>query len=133
MYDNPLVRDYWFTGQAFNGADIVKRLKNPRKGSKGKVRSVEAVVTTTCAGATTTPKVQIGDGTTANKYADVALGTTAAGSSVMARDYAGGIKALADGAYVLTDSDGDLVVTLKAATGAGAAGVADIGIVVEWL
>lgn len=131
MYDTPHRLTYSFSAVDLHTADLTRVLKNPRKGSKGKVRSILAMVTTTCAGATTTPKIQIGDGTTANKYADVALGTTAAGSSVIGRDSAGGITALGY-PHVLTAADGDLTVTFKAATGAGAAGVADVQIEVEW-
>lgn len=131
MYDTPHRLTYSFSAVDLHTADLTRVLKNPRKGSKGKVRSILAMVTTTCAGATTTPKIQIGDGTTANKYADVALGTTAAGSSVIGRDSAGGITALGS-PHVLAAADGDLTVTFKAATGAGAAGVADVQIEVEW-
>jgi len=131
MYDTPVRLNYSFSGVSFAGADIVKVIKNPRKGFKGKVRSILAMVTTTCAGATTTPKVQVGDGVTANKYADVPLGTTAAGAAVIGRDVAGGILALAVPA-VVTASDGDLTLTFKAATGAGAAGVADIHVEIDW-
>lgn len=131
MYDTPHRVSYSFAALDLHTADLTRVIKNPKKGSKGKVRSVLAMVTTTCAGATTTPKIQIGDGVTANKYADVALGTTAAGSSVIGRDSASGITALSN-PMVLTASDGDLTVTFKAATGAGAAGVADVTIEVEW-
>jgi len=62
----------------------------------------------------------------------VSLGSTAANASVIAKDYAGGIVALNPGANVLTAADGDLTVTFVAATGAGAAGVADVSIEVEW-
>ena len=132
MYDTPHRLSYNFNGVAFNGADITRVIKNPRKGSKGKVRSILAMVTTTCDGAISKPRIQVGDGVTATKYADVSLGATPAGYSVIGRDSVGGITAITPGAFVMTAVDGDLTVTFKAALGAGAAGVADCVIEVEW-
>jgi len=132
MYDTPVRMTYGYTGVNFAAGDAVRVIKNPRKGTKGKVRSINIHATTTFAGATTKPKVQIGDGVTANKYADVDGGTTAAGAAMIARDQAGGITAMSVPA-VLTATDGDLTVTFKAPTGAGLAGVGDVHIEVEWL
>lgn len=131
MYDTPHRLTYGYPAVAFNGADIVRIIKNPRPGSKGKVTSINVHSTTTFAGATTLPKVQVGDGVTANKYADVQPGALAAGAAYVGKNAATGIKAV-DIPHVLTATDGDLTVTFKAATGGGAAGVADIHIEVEW-
>lgn len=132
MYDTPVRLNYCFAAVDFAGGDTTRLIKNPRKGSKGKVRSILIMPTTTFAGATTKPKVQIGDGVTVTKYANVDGGVTAAGSALMARDQAGGITAMSVPA-VLTATDGDLTVTFKAPTGGGLAGVGDVHIEVEWL
>lgn len=131
MYDTPHRLTYGYSAVAFNGADIVRIIKNPKTGSKGKVTSINVHSTTTFAGATTLPKVQVGDGVTANKYADVQPGALAAGAAYIGKNAATGINAV-DIPHVLTATDGDLTVTFKAATGSGAAGVADIHIAVEW-
>ncbi len=131
MYDTPHRLMYGYTGVNFAAGDAVRVIKNPKTGSKGKVRSINIHATTTFAGATTKPKVQIGDGVTVNKYADVDGGTLAAGSAMVAKNAAGGIKAI-DTPHVLTATDGDLTVTFKAPTGAGLAGVGDVHIEVEW-
>lgn len=127
MYDKPFRKTYSWNAVDLHTADLTRVLKNPVPGSKGKVVGIEVAVTTTCAGATTTPKVQCGDGTTANKYGELACGTTAAGTSIIAKNDAGGLKTT-----VPTASDGDITVTFKAATGAGAAGAGDVFITVEW-
>lgn len=131
MYDMPHRLTYAYSAISFAGGDLTRVIKNPRKGSKGKVRSINIHATTTFAGATTKPRVQVGDGVIATKYADVDGGALAADSALIGRDQASGIAALAI-PHVLTSSDGDLTVTFKAATGAGAAGVADVHIEVEW-
>lgn len=131
MYDIPHRLTYAFPAVAFNAADIVRIIKNPRTGAKGKVRSCNIYATTTFAGATTLPKVQVGDGVTANKYADVQAGALAAGAAYVGKDAASGILALGT-PHILTATNGDLTVTFKAATGGGAAGVADIHLEVEW-
>lgn len=131
MYDTPSRLMYGYTGVNFAAGDAVRIIKNPRKGMKGRVRSIQIHATTTFAGATTKPKVQVGDGVTVNKYADVDGGTTAAGSAMIAKDVAGGIVGLAV-PNVVTANDGDLTVTFKAPTGAGLAGVGDVHIEVEW-
>ena len=131
MYDMPIRMTYGYTGVNFAAGDAVRVIKNPRKGARGRVRSINIHATTTFAGATTKPKVQVGDGVTANRYADVDGGTTAAGAAMIARDVAGGIVGLAV-PNIVTATDGDLTVTFKAPTGAGLAGVGDVHIEVEW-
>jgi len=57
-YDRPVRQTYDFAGVSFASSDTTRLIKNPRTGSKGKVMSILAMVTTTCAGATTKPKVR---------------------------------------------------------------------------
>lgn len=149
-YDTPVRHVYTFAGNSFASADRAIVLKNPRKNSRGKLMSVEAMVTTTCAGATTTPSIKVGTSVGGAQLASIALGTAAAGEVVSARENrvvtltaaAGtstntvanstGIIGLATGAHVRAATDADIYVTLVAATGGGAAGVADVKIEVEW-
>jgi hypothetical protein len=119
-YSNPSSVTYAFSGVSFASSDTTFALTAPTGFEHGTVRQVLASVTTTCAGATTTPFVQLGKAGTLTKYANVALGTTAAGAAV---------NGTIGTAYV---DDTALVVTMKAATGAGAAGVATVFITIEW-
>lgn len=128
MYDRPFRKVYCFTGMDLHTADLTRLLKNPVKGSKGKVVGIEIMATTTLAGATTKPIIKCGDGTTADKYGSLNGGTTAAGSAIIARDDAGGLKTT-----VTTAVDGDITVTMAASTGGGAAGAGDVAITVEWI
>jgi hypothetical protein len=150
-YDTPVRHVYTFAANSFASADRAIVLKNPRKGARGKLMSVEAMVTTTCAGATTKPIIKVGTTVGGAELASVNLGTAAAGEVVSSRENktvvltaaagtvtsttvtnATGIIGLASGAHVRGATDADLYVTLVAATGAGAAGVADVKIEVEW-
>lgn len=128
MYDRPFRKTYCFTGMDLHTADLTRLIKNPVKGSKGRVVGIETMVTTTLAGATTKPIIKCGDGTTADKYGSLNAGATAAGSAIIAKTDADGLKTT-----VTTAVDGDITVTMAAATGAGAAGAGDVIITAEWI
>lgn len=135
-YDKVTRHLYTFAAEDFSSGDRAVVLKNPRTGSKGKCVGIEAMVTTTCAGATTKPIIKVGKTAGATDMGYLDLGTTAGGTSVIAKSYAAantnGLVGLAPGAHVRTANDGDVHVTLVAATGGGAAGVADVTIEIEW-
>lgn len=154
-YDFPRRHVYMFDAHSFASADRAIILKNPLKGSRGKLMSVDAMVTTTCAGATTKPIIKVGTTVGGAELFTMNLGTTAGGAVMSSREYGTVLTTAATGAvtsaysttagilgnkslvptdkYVVGASDADLYVTLVAATGGGAAGVADVKIEVEWM
>jgi hypothetical protein len=83
---------------------------------------VETRVTTTCAGGTTTPRIEIGDGSDTDRYFLWNLGTTAGGNNVLRSNTPANRSRFKE----RPAKGQDLTITLFAATGAGAAGVADV-------
>jgi hypothetical protein len=120
-YSNPLTQTITITGNSFASADATHAIKAPLGCSGGRLRDIQAAVTTTCAGGTTKPIVKLGKSGTLDKYATLNLGTTAAGASVAATSFT---------EDSITDTD--LLLTLVAATGAGAAGVASVIVIIDW-
>ncbi len=121
-YSNPLTQSISRTVD-FSSADTTLAIKAPPGCTRGILRDVQVAVTTTCAGATTKPKVQVGITGTLTKYANHDLGTTAAGAA----------SQLAAASMTENEiSDTDLIVTCKAATGSGAAGAGRLGILIDW-
>lgn len=159
-YDRPRKHVYMFDAADFSTADRAIILKNPFKGSKGKVLSVDAMIKTAGAG-DTTPIVKVGTTIGGAEFASIPLGTAAAGTVVSSREYGYvistgttgvatsafatttgilGLKktyTISNGAgtwsdHVVTTADSDVYVTLVASTGGTAAGVADVKIEVDW-
>jgi hypothetical protein len=134
-YEEPIRTSHFWNGIDFSGGDATRQIRGP-KGKKGKVVLVTANPTTSFVGTTSPGKVQVGDGTTANKYADLFLGAagagTAAGSVAVANDYASGLTGLVAGAFLTRAADSNIVVTFKSPVDGGVAGVADVLVEVEW-
>jgi len=135
-YDAPYRETYSFTAQAFGGGTITKVIKAP-KGRRGKVTHVVAQATVSFVGTTTPAAVQVGDGVTATKFANMPMGAagagTAAGSAVTAKDYASGLTGLVPTLpHLWSATDADITVTLAAATGGAPAGTADVEITIDW-
>lgn len=120
-YSKPLTMNYTITGNSFASADATHAIKAPLGCTRGRLRDIQAAVTTTCAGATTKPIVKLGITGTLAKYASLDLGTTAAGAAKAASTFTED-----------TITDTDLLLTLVAATGAGAAGVASVNVIIDW-
>jgi len=122
-YSNPLTRTTVLKAVDFSSADSTHPIKAPPGCTRGRLRDIQVGVTTTCAGATTKPKVQLGITGSLTKYANHDCGTTAAGA----------VSQLAPASYTEDSiTDTDLLITCKAATGAGAAGVGNVMVVIDW-
>lgn len=120
MYDTPIYETISFPSKDFSATDVTYVVRGP-KGMRGKLYDVQGVVTVTCAGATTKPKLQVGLSGALTTYADMDMGTTAAGAAKRASQTVGDLK-LTNNNLKIIDADTDVYITLKAATGAGAAG-----------
>ena len=129
-YDNPQRETMCFPSKDFSSTDVTYVVRGPN-GMRGKLRDIIAPVTVTCAGATTKPKLQVGISGTLTKYADMDMGVTAADACKRASQTSGDIK-LVNGLEQVLDADTDIYITLKAATGAGAAGTLVPMFVFEW-
>lgn len=90
------------------------------------MREVSFAVTETFNAVTTQGSTQIGDGTTDTRYANIAMGTTAADAQLTMSSQSG-----ADPATVI-DEGGAVVVNFIAPTGGVPAGIADVFITIEW-
>lgn len=129
-YDSP-IRPITITANSFASTDHTILLK-PRAGAK--FGFVDALVnpTTTFAGATTTPKLQVGKPGALTQICNWDMGTAAAGTPLRASiDSPASLTLPAAGMTAWLAQDEQLAITLKAATGGGAAGVADIVIYVR--
>lgn len=128
-YDSPLRISYNFPAASFT-APVVRTLRGPA-GKRGRIVEVSINATTAFVGTTTPAKLQIGDGTTVNKYADISMGTAAVptpiNSTVLMSDKSSNNKQVDPG---IPDS-GNIVITPVIGVGTPA-GVADIVVVVEY-
>lgn len=134
-YESPVRETYNWNALAFGGGTLTRKFKGP-KGRKGRVIKVDAHATTSFVGTSTPGIVKVGIAGTLTKFATLNMGSagagTAAGSGVVANDYASGLVGLVPGAHLLIAADEEVVVTGEAATGGAPAGAADIRVLVEW-
>jgi len=119
-YSNPMTVTF-NAAKDFASTDVTYALAAPLGCSRGRLRDIQVGVTTNCAGATTKPIVNLGKAAALTKYASLNLATTAAGAVIKAASF--------------TEDDIDdttLLLTLVAATGAGAAGVGVVSVTIDW-
>lgn len=119
------------------GAGNSTRVFRTPKGKRGSVSLVMAGVTTSFVGTATPGKVQVGDGVTANKYADLAIGAagagTAAAHAVTASDYGSGLLGRQPGVPALfLEPDTEYTITFVAPVGGAPAGVADVQVQIDF-
>lgn len=134
MYDRPQRSRYTYNAVDLHTADITKIIRGP-KGKRGRLVNVIASITTTTAGATTTPKVQVGVSGTLTQSLNWDLGAVVAPAGLSADAQTSSPFAGADAytkANPILAADTDVYFTFKAASGSGAAGVADIFIDIDW-
>lgn len=125
-----------FTVHTFAAASfstpVVRTIRGP-KGRRGRIEDVHINVTTAFVGTSTPGKLQIGDGTTVNKFAEMLMGAASAGTvkddTVMMSDLASYNKQ-SDSVYLL--ADGSVVITPVAPTGGSPAGAADVVVTIRW-
>jgi len=125
-YDNPRVQSISFTHD-FSAGDTLD-IPVPDGMGRCRIDDIIAMGSVVIVGATA--DVEIGDGVDPNKYAELALGTLAAGSSLSLDDtgkfdVGQGGKGVVD---IATENITDLVLTLTAAT----SGSVHLTIVISW-
>ena len=126
-YADPERRQYSFGPNTFTG-DVAESIRGP-KGKKGLLRWAHAHATTTFAGATTRPKLQLGVSGTLTAYMNWDMGTLAAGSAISTDDSLQTSNPITNAEI---PADTNLVVGLIAATGGGAAGVGRVELCIDW-
>ena len=137
MYDTPQEITYSYGAQAFGGGTITKTIQGP-KGKRGRVTYVEATPTVSFVGTATPGAVQVGVTGALTKFANMAMGAaaagTAAGTPVVASDYASGLTGSNPQSlpFQYAAADTPVVITLLAPTGGAPAGTADVVIKIEW-
>lgn len=121
------LRTYYLGSHTFTSADKLLVL-DVQPNENIDILDVEVRISTAGAGATNTPQILIGDGSDADRYFDWDLGTTAAANTVLRSN----TPTNRASRFNERPAKGqDLTITLKAATGAGAAGVAEVWVTVN--
>lgn len=124
-YDEPRVVTYNYAQHDFGSGGDTKEIVGP-SGMRGKIVDIHVSnVTETFTNTTTEGLVQAGVTGDLNKFAELTLGTLAAGSANAASRQDG----VTEG--VLEDTE-TLLVTMVAPTGGTPAGIADVQVAVAW-
>jgi hypothetical protein len=121
-------RIYSYPSVNFGGGDSTQSFRGPR-GKTGHLRWIHTTATTAYAGATTTPKIQVGISGTLTQKANWDTGTLAITLSKSSDDSQQTSNPITDENLA---ADVDYLVTFKAPTGGGAAGVGHVQICVDW-
>lgn len=121
---------YSFPAIAFSGGDNTAGIKGPR-GKAGKLIRAHVHATTTFAGATTRPKLQIGKSGTVTAYMNWDLGTLAAGLGESSDDVNQTSNPISPVTGIIP-ADTAVLVSFISATGGGAAGVGSVEVVIDW-
>lgn len=134
-YDKPVRETFSFNAADLHTADITKYIRGPA-GLRGRLVDCLAAVTTTLAGATTKPILKVGVSGTLGQSLNWNLGAATAGAGPLRASAQAGTAALQrdsnTGALPVMPADTDIILTFVAATGSGAAGVADLNFTFEW-
>lgn len=132
-YSHPLRISYNFGSVAFSSGSSTRNIAVPAGKRFAKIREIHLDATVTFNAVTTPAKIQVGNGTTANKYADFSCATTAAGA---AKAMASSDVVAAYREFIDCGSAGEnltaLKVSLIANTGGTPAGTGVPTIVIDW-
>lgn len=133
-YDNLTPVCYQFAAVDFGAGDSTKKLKIPRGAQMARVLDILLTASETFTQTTTPGIVQVGDGTTADKFAAMTIGALASGSTLGAGDVDGGLYKAVYLAYDYNSGDGlhDLILTCVGPTGGTPAGIADVIVIVGY-
>lgn len=118
---------YTFPAMNFVSGAGAYAIKAPPGVENGRVDQIHLRATTTFTATTTAAKAQLGISGAAAKYAEVPLGTLAAGASLSNTK----AQRTAAGERIRVE-DGDTLLTLVAPTGGSPAGVADVQVTIAW-
>lgn len=119
----------------FSAGDAARNIAVPKGARFARIANIHVSGTTTFNAVTTSAKVQLGNATTASKYANFDVGTLAAGSAV---DLADKTTALQSGyrEYIDCGAEGenltDIKLSLIAPTGGTPAGAGIVDITIDW-
>jgi hypothetical protein len=141
MYNNAKQVPYSYNGINQGAATVTRVIRGP-KGKRGRLVDIISTPTTAFVGTTTPGKVQIGDGVTANKYADLFMGTAGTPAPVSVPVLASDVTLIGSGAaikgqdptslpFTYLPADTALTVTFLQPVGTPA-GVADHVILIDW-
>lgn len=130
MYDNARIETLYLGSITFTTTDKVFAIPITDD-ERARIVDVKARVTTTFAGATTTPTIRIGTASDDDAFFEWDMGTEAAANLMIRAEIdAKTAWITANDARVEPDRGVDLYITCAAATGSGAAGVADVWVTV---
>ena len=134
QYDQMIVETLRYPGVNFGGGTTTQKLPVPRGAQFARVLDLQVIASATFTQVTTPAEVQIGDGTTANKFSQLTVGGLVAGSSITGNDQTGGtwISNYIAGNYNSGAGLHDLVATFVAPTGGTPAGTGDVIIILGW-
>lgn len=124
-YDNPTTVTYTFQAKDFGAGNSSARIRGP-KNMRGKVVDVMVdTITETFSATTTQAYVRLGDGSDADAYAELPLGTTATTAT-----------AAATVTGTITDTtipdDENVTVSFVAPTGGTPEGIGTVRVVIDW-
>lgn len=137
-YDSSITVPYLFAGVNFAAGSTTK-IPLPRSVRFARVCDIMVLATTTFTQVTTDAIVQVGDGVTANAFAQIHLGGLVAGNSLSGRDltsqygvWNANYIAQANPAVGVAGVLHDLTVTFVAPTGGSPAGAGNVTIICEF-
>lgn len=129
QYDKPLTFNFKYSAVNF-AVGGTQKIPLPRGARYARVCDILLVSSVTFTQVTTPALVQVGDGTTPDKFASITVGALAAGSTLSGNDVAPA-HVWKDN-YVANPVIHDLVVTFVAPTGGTPAGTADVCILLAF-
>lgn len=127
-YSNPKHVTYALGSQAFT-SPIALLVKPPPRRNRGVVLDISTAVTVIFTAVTTPGYVRVGTTGTNAKYAELNMGTAAAGSSYNSRDIAGVIRSDID---MSRDAVNEIRIATVAPTGGTPTGTAYVWVSIDW-
>lgn len=131
-YDNLRPVTYSYAAVNFASGNATHKVTVPRGVQLARVLDIMVEATVTFTQTTTPGLVQVGDGTTANKFAQLSLGATASGSTIGSGD-----QAIWQANYLKANYNSgaglhDLTITFVAPTGGTPAGTGNVFICIGY-
>lgn len=131
-YDNLRTVTYSYAAVNFASGNATHKVAVPRGCQMARVLDIMIEATVTFTQTTTPGLVQVGDGTTAAKFAQLSAGGTASGSTVGSGDQAIWISNYLKGNYNSGAGLHDLTITFVAPTGGTPAGTGNVFITIGY-
>jgi hypothetical protein len=125
---NPVEVTYNWPAQNFT-SPITRAVKPPVRANRGRITNLSVSVTTLFTAVTTQGFVRVGTAGNASLYAELGMGTAAAGTAYNDRDFPRTIRSDID---MTRDNITQVLVATIAPTGGTPAGVGDIQLAIAW-